>query len=428
MKIDLEHLDGHNKKLLIEVPSDSVSTEFESYFRSLQKQVELKGFRKGKAPIDLVKKLYADSATSRVLQNIIENKLRDALREHELNPANVPQVNVESYIVGGSFKFSATFEAMPQVTVNDYSGLKLNKKESVVEAKEIDATLENVQKQLSTFEDLPPETAAVVGQTVVIDYEGSEAGSPVPEASDKDATFELGSGVLTPEFEKNIVGMKVGDSKNFSVKFPSSETPETATRVSGKTIDFSVTVRGLKNRILPAIDDEMAKKIGPFENLGVLRSRIEEDLKKTKENQNRRDLQDQAVRWLLENNNVDVPQSLINMQMEQLAIDSGMQLSQMGLGEKEIEERLKSWGPDMMDRAKKQVQTSMLLGAIARKENIQAGEPEVREEIARMALRERKSPQEVFDTLKEKGHLTALVRQITELKALDWLVTRSLGA
>ena len=258
-----------------------------------------------------------------------------------------------------------------------------------------------------------------------IDFDASEVGQAFPAASDKDVFVQIGNNELVPEFEKNIHGMKVGEVKTFTVTFPKAEKEEDALPVSGKTLDFTCTLKGLRTKILPEVNDAMAQRLGPFESLAALKTRIAEDLKNQKLEQARRENQEKAVDWLIKENPVDAPETLVNSQMEQLAIDAGMQLSKMGLNEAAIEERLKGWGGEMSERAVRQVKASMLLSAVAKKESIQVSDDELRQEIAKIASQSQRKPKDVWEDLQKRGLVLGLVGQIRELKALDWIIANA---
>ncbi|MBS1985721.1 MAG: trigger factor [Bdellovibrionales bacterium] len=425
MKVDIENLQGHFKKVTIEMPADRVAKHADEYYKRLQKDVELKGFRKGKAPLDMVRSLYADSAQQRIARELVELGFRDAVAQHSLAPVNTPDINVETFSELSGLKFTATFENTPPVILKNYTSFKAEKKEAVVPDADIEKTIQSIQSQMSSLEDMPADTVVGTHDVVQMDYEGSEAGKPVLEATDKNALFELGAGYLAPDFEKNVVGLKAGDTKNFSVKFPEAKTEEEQTPVAGKTIDFSIKVLGVKKKILPELNDAFAAKVGPFKSLTELKARIAEDMKREQEQKLRREQLDKAVEWLIQENPVEAPETMIAGQMEQLAVDAGMQLQRMGLDEKAIEERLKGWGDQMTERATKQVKASLLLSSIAEKENIKASDDDVRNEISKMAMQARKSPKDVWEDLQKKGLVYGLVRQITELKALDFVVDKA---
>lgn len=425
MKVEIENLNGHFKQLTIEIPAETVAAHSDEHFKKIQKDVELKGFRKGKAPLNMVREMYGDSAKQRIARELVERHFQQAVQSHSFSPVNAPEINVEAFSELSGLKFTAKFENTPPVELKKYLGFKKDKLDATVNADDIKKTLDSIRAQMATYETLPEGTGVEKGQFIELDYEASEAGAPVEAASEKNAFFEIGNGTLTADFEKNVMGMKAGDSKNFTVKFPVATTPEETTPVSGKTLDFSVKVHAVKKRILPDLSDEMAQKIGPFETLAALTTRIEEDMKKEKEQKYRREQLEKIVTWLISENPVDAPETMVSQQMEQLAIEAGMQLQQMGLDEKAIEERLKTWGNEMTERAHRQVKASLLLSNIAKQENIKASDDDIRQEITRISVQSRKSPKEVFEELQERGMLLGLVRQLTELKALDFVLEKA---
>jgi trigger factor len=428
MKVEIENLEGHKKKIIIEIPADHVDQHFEGYYKDVQKSVELKGFRKGKAPMPLVKQLYRDSAAPRIMQSIVEDHLWAAMRDHSLNPITMPQVDADVLKENLPFKFSATFENTPPVEIKDYKSKKVQEKPIEVTDQEIEKTIENIRSQLAVLKDLPEGTEAELGQVVVLDFEATEAGAPVPEATEKDAQLELGNKTLTPEFEQNVLGMKKGETKSFTVKFPNPEKDEDRTPVSGRTLDFSVNLKSLQSKILPELNDEFAKRLGPFESFAKLKERIVADIKSEKTNRIRSELTEEMAAWLLEKNPVEAPEVLVSQQLEQLAMDSGMQLGQMGLDQTAIEARLKEWAPSMEEKAKKQVRLSLLLSAIAKTESIKATEDDLRQEITRIAMQTKRAPKDVLEDFQKRGVIAGLARQVTEMKTLKWIVDEALKA
>jgi len=425
IKTEIEHLDGHVKKVTVEVPAENVILELTQYFRAVQREVELNGFRKGKAPLDVIKKMYSSSATGRVTQEIVQKTLGQALKEHSLNPITMPDIDAAVLIENAPFKYTATFEVSPPVDLKNYTGLTLKKEDTTISDEEITKTMESIRAQVAQYQDLPEGTVAEKGTFVQLEYEGSEAGEILNEASDKNGFFELGAAALAPDFENNLLGMKAGEEKAFTINFPLPEEGKEPAPVAGKTIDFIAKITALKSRVLPELNDELAKKLGPFNGIEDLKTRIIEDLRREKTQKYQRELQEKAIDFLIEENPVEAPQTLVNRQMEQLAVDAGMQLSQMGLDEKTIEERLKGWGDDMLQRATRQIKVSLLLSAIASKENIQANDEDLRQEITRIAAQAQKSPKDVLEDFKNRDLIGGLVRQVTEMKALDWVVQKA---
>jgi len=427
MKIEIENLQGHFKKLNIEVPAEKVAAKINDVYRAIQRNAELKGFRKGKAPIDVIKKAYAGNAESQIIREIVEEAFGHAIREHQLTPVSTPQVDVETLLENLPFKFTLTFENQPPVDLKEYATFKTEKPKFEASSEDLTKALDGIRTQLATFDDVAPGTTVTKGHFVQLDYSAEEAGKAVPEATEQDAFLETGTGQLPTDFETNVIGMKAGDVKTFTVKLPTPDKEEERTPLSGRTLDFTVTLKGVRTKTMPALDDDFAKKVGPFDGIAALKTRVSEDITRQKELQWQREAQEKAVTYLLERNPVDAPETMINSQLEQLAVDAGMQLSQMGLDEKAIGERLQGWGNEMQERATRMVKASLLLGAIAKKENIQAADDDVRQEVLRIAAQSRRKPQEVVEDLQKKGLMGGLIRQVTELKALDWILGKATG-
>jgi len=426
MKTELENLQGHFKKVSIEVPSDVVAAAIENHYKELQKSANLKGFRKGKAPLELVKKLYGESSMSTVAQNLVESVLPQALTEHKLNPINMPQIEVQSFKAGEPFKFSAHFENTPPVELKGYKNFKAEKTDSAVSEDDLTKALENIRGYFATTKDAFEGAEAGKGKIVKITYKASEAGKDLPEASDADVQLEIGNGSVPEAFEKNVIGMTAGQTKEFTVKFPPADSDDLAAPLAGRTIDFVATVHAIQTKELPELNDELAKKLGAA-SVDDLKTRVKSDIENQKKTAFRNQMQEKAVKYIIDENPVDVPETMLNAQMEQLAVDAGMQLQQSGLAEAQIEERLKSWADEMQTRATAQVKASLLLSAIAREEKIQATQDDIRNEIMRIAQTTRQAPQEVLKNLEERRLMGGLIRQVTELKALDWVVSQALG-
>ncbi len=426
MKIDVENLNGHYKKLSVEVPSEIVLGRLESHFREIQKEITLKGFRKGKAPIDMVKAAYGASETPRATQKIIEEYLRKALEEKALNPVASPEVNISTFIENAPLKFTATFENMPTIELSDYQSFTPVVKSMEISNDEIENSLKNVQRQMTKLEKAEADAALAEGLVAKCDYTGTEAGAPLPEATAIGAFVEPGAKQFVAGFEENAIGLKAGDKKTFEVKFPNPDSEEAAAvgHLAGKTVTFELTVHEIFKKVVPELSDDLAKQAGPFKDLAELKDRVKTEIELQKKEAEKRENQEKAVDFLIEKNPIDTPETMINQQVQNLAIEAGMQLQQMGLDEKAIEERLKEWSDEMTSRANKQVRASLILGAIAKKESLKVEDEDIRAELTRMANNMRKNPQDIVKDMQERNLIPGFVRQVLELKTLDWLISK----
>lgn len=425
MKIEIENLDGHFKKLHVEIPPDVVAQYVEREFEAIREQAELKGFRKGKAPLKVIKEMYGSLAGDRAAREIVESKLREALKEKSLLPVSMPQIDLKPIKENEPFKFSAHFENEPPVELKSYDSFEVEAESAEVDPAEVEKVVENLLSQGAEYvPDLMAERVAK-GHIVEIDYDANEGGTPFAEASDKGALFELGAGTLFQQFEENLMGMTVGEQRVFSVSFPMPENESERVPVSGKTLEFAVRLNAIKKKQLPERNDEWAKKFGATDLAGLL-SKIGEEQVKEKKRATRTRNREKVVETLLAKNPVEAAATMVDNQVRELAMEAGMNLSRRGMPQDQMEAKLKEWAPEIQQRATQQVKASMLLSAIATKENIQATDEDFRQELARMAAQSGRQATEVLKDLRERNLIGGLLRQIAEVKALDWLVERAL--
>jgi trigger factor len=425
MKVEIENLNGNFKKLVVEVPADIVDTQIDKHLKTIQRDVALKGFRKGKAPLDLVRDVYAESEAPRITRQIVEESLNKAIVENAFSPVASPDVDVSPVKKGNPLKFTATFEHLPPVELKNYTGFKASKPAFETDATELADALKNIQRQMTRLAKADEGAALETNMVLQADYEAMEAGKKVDEASQENAFIEPGSGQLFAEFEDKVTGMKAGDEKSFTVKFPAKTPAGEAHPFAGRSFDFTVKAKTVFKKDAPALDDALAAKAGPFKTLSELETRLKGEIARQKEDQWKRETQEKIIEWLIEKNPLDAPETLVNQQIQNLAIEAGMQLQQMGLDQTAIEERLKEWGEEMTTRGVSQVKASLLLSAVARQEKIQVTDEDIRKEIGRMATQMRRDPQEIVKNLQDKNMIPGFMRQVQELKALEWILEKS---
>lgn len=428
MKIEVENLKGQFKKLAIEVPAEDVSRKVETHFKGIQKEAALKGFRKGKVPLNMLRETYGPQEMPRIAQDIVNEYFNKAVVEEKLSPVANPQINVEGAILEGApFKFTAEFEHLPEIELKDYEGFKATKPEFKVEEKEIEDTLTSIRERMAKLNKLD-ETPIAAGHVVKLDYVGEEAGKKLDTASQDGAMVEIGNGQLVAGFEEAVTGLKAGDEKAFDVTFPEKqEGSDDPHPLGGKTIHFKTKILEVYSKTLPEVNDEFASRAGPFKTVDELKDGIKQEVASQKEQQFRKETQEKAIEWLIEKNPLTAPETLINQQIQNLAIEAGMQLQNMGLAQDQIEGRLKEWEKDMTTRAENQVKASLLLSAIARKREIQVGDEDIRRELSRMATQMRKDPQEIVKDMQEKDMIPGFMRQVQEMMALDWLLDNAMS-
>lgn len=428
MKTSVENLKGHHKKLTVEIPKELVTQSINDYLEKVRKNAEINGFRKGKAPLYIIKEKYKDSVMSDVTREIVENNLRAALLEEKLNPAHMPKIESPVLLEGMDFSFSALFENIPPVKLTKYTDVKLTKLEAAVSDEALNKTLENLQNNFAKYLDLPEDEACKVGHFVTFDCEASSAGAPIEAVTKSAVSLELGKDLYDTRISDSLVGMKKGSAKNVQIKYPDKADDKSPfhPELTGKTVDYTLTLSNLRKKEIDPLDDSFAKKLG-LESFDKLKEIVTEDMKKQIENSHRQQYREQVAEYLLKNNPVESPETMINEQIQQLIWDAGMQLSRMGLDQESAQKKLKEDEDHFKERATMQVKTSLLLSEIAKTEKIQASQDDVRKEIVNIAHQSGKKPEEVAKDLNEKGMISGLYQQIGETKALDWLVDKALS-
>ena len=412
----------------MKIPKEVVNQSITEYLQRVRKSAEINGFRKGKAPLNIIKEKYKDTVMSEVTREIVENNLRQALVEEKLNPAHMPKIESPVLLENVDFSFSALFENIPPVELKKYKDIKLEKLPADVNEEALTKTLDNLQNNFAKYLDLPPEETCAKGHLVTFDCEASSAGAPLERASAKALSLELGKDLYDARITDALIGMKKTDSKNIQVKYPNKADDKNPfpPELIGKTVDYKLTVSSLRKKELETLDDSFAKKLG-LENLDKLKDVIKEDLKKQQENNNFQQYREQVAEYLLKNNKVESPETMVNEQIQQLIWDAGMRLSRMGVDEETAKQKLKEDEQHFKERATMQVKTSLILSEISKTEKIQAKQEDIHKEIVNIARQNGKKPEDVAKELSEKGMISVLYQQISETKALDWLVDKALS-
>lgn len=284
MKSTVEKLSPLERKLNIEVPAVIVASSFDIAFRNLQKQAHIKGFRPGKAPIATIKAAYGARVAQDVVQELVQKHYAKALQEHKLNPINYPEFEFDAPTEDKEFSFSANFEVRPEVALNKYEGLEVIREKFLVEEKQIDEVINNIRTARAALVDVLEDRAALVGDTALVDFEGFVDGKPLENGTGTDHQLELGAKQFIEGFEEGVVGMKVGGQTTLKLKFPD---PYHAAELAGKPVEFKVTLKVLKKKSLPEVNDEfVAAVMGDTSNTAKhtvegLRKTIQEDIEQS---------------------------------------------------------------------------------------------------------------------------------------------------
>ena len=422
MKSSLESPSSLGRKLNIEVPAAEVQAAFERALRAVQKNVTIKGFRKGKAPLSTIRNLYGERLKQDVIQDIIQTNYANALAEHSLDPICLPTIEFDPLEENKDFTFTAEFEVRPEVNLRLVEGLRVLKEKLVVTDEMVDNTIEEIRKSRAETVPVIEDRAAQNGDIAVIDFKGFMDGREVENGAAENFSLELGSKSFIPGFEDGIVGMKPGTSKTLNLTFPENYH---VADLAGKPVEFQVTLKELKTKRLPKLDDEFAKSLGPFETLAALRDTIRKDFEKREEKRIQDDLKNRVMRILVDRNPVEVPKSLLGEQKKALIDDFEKRMQQQGMSQEQFEEYKSKWDADFEQTASYMIQSSFLIDKLAEEHNLRATPTDIDLKLNEYAESMGIELKQIQEFYKDRDRRARLAYQITEEKVLDYVISKA---
>lgn len=418
MKSNVEKVSNLSRKLNIEVPATAVQTAFQKIFNGIQKDVTIKGFRKGKAPLTTIKSLYGDRVKQDVVQDLIQKHYAMALDEHKLEPISYPEFEFADPSENKDFSFSAAFDVRPEINLKKYEGLEVEKEKYEFDPKKVDQVLENIRASRATFETVSEARAAKMGDVAVIDFEGFMGGAPLENGSGKNHHLELGAKQFIDGFEDGIVGMKAGESKTISLKFPD---PYHSAELAGKPVEFKVTLNEIKAKVLPELTEEFLATLGGPKDLASLKKSIEDDLAQTEQKRIDDAFKNRLLKNLVKENPVEVPPSLLKEQKASLVEDFKKRMAEQGMGENDFASYVEKWDSDFAKTAAEMIQSSFLVDAIAKKHDLFCKKEDLDAKFAEYTAQTGIEEQRIREFYGRPEQASRLTYMITEEKVIAFL-------
>ncbi|HLO27378.1 MAG TPA: trigger factor, partial [Geobacteraceae bacterium] len=315
MQIKVESISAVKKKLNFEIPAERVTTEFDKVYEEIRKKAAIKGFRKGKVPRTLIEKHYGEVMEQDVVKNIVNDTYFKAIVDEKIFPVSYPVIENEELKKGETFRYSALVEVLPEIHVKDYDGLEVRKEQIRIDEEVVSNRLKEMQESLAQLKPVDDTHLAGKGDFVTFDFEGFMDGVPFENGKGADYQLELGSGKFIPGFEEQLVGMKASDEGEIKVTFPADYGKS---EFAGKDAIFKILVKDIKVKELPAIDDDFARQFGDFETVEQLQAHLKDMHEKQEKDRIDSDLREGIVKALIEKNPIEVPESLIDQQVDQM--------------------------------------------------------------------------------------------------------------
>jgi trigger factor len=402
----------------IEVPWEDVRKEMEDGFGRAQRTARIKGFRPGKVPRNVVKQLFGPQVKQESLSSLVQKGLLAAMTEHDLEPVASPEVTPSPLDEGQPMSFTAKLEIRPRIANLDTEGLEVARPSAEIADADIDREIERLRLENATVAAPEPARPAQKGDLLVIDYEVHLGGARREDMGATDRPVELDGERLLPEFEAGLIGANVGDEKSIEVKF---QDDHGNADLRGQAAEFRVTVKELKERILPAVDDEFAKDCGDFQTLLELRLDIRKRLEESARRRAEGTLRDLVVERLVDKNPIVVPPSMVKEEQQQMVQEFAQFLAMTGQTTTPLSEEMHA---TMSTRAERKVRAALLLGELARRESLSTKPEEIEQRLAEIAARTGKHIAKVrVDYAGERR--AELSAQILQDKLLDYLLSKA---
>ena len=382
MKIDMDEVNAVQRKVRVEIPVETVASEFSRAYRNLGRRVRVKGFRTGKIPRTVLQGIYGEEVKSEVRSHLVEESLGEIIRERGLQIVSRPEIEANDPSEGGIFSFSAVFEIKPEIAVHDYLGVEVEKPRVSITNGQVEEALRRLQEGHARLEPVTDRDIVEKGDFVTLDFDGSIEGRPFEGGKGENYTLEVGAGQALPQFDEAVRGLKVNAPQNVQVNYPDDYPNK---EIAGKTVAFSLVVREIKQKVLPILDDEFAKDHGECASLDELKERIRARLGDELKRYQDEDLKEKIISRLIESHSFAAPPSMVERQarylMERYQSQVVAQTGADAATQPPTEEAKKTFE----GRAIRQVQATLLVERIAQIENIEIADKEVQERIDSVA-------------------------------------------
>lgn len=420
MKVDVENVSPVERKVSIAVPWSDVKRELDLAYRDLAKRARVKGFRAGKVPRKVLEQFYKQAVEGQVVNQLLDDSFKNAVKENDLFPIDSPQVDAFPTLEPDKdLEFTATVQVKPEITVEKFDGLEVEKQVRAVSDAEVDAELDQLREKATVVEPVTDRSDCQKGDLAVIDFFGYVDGETFKGGKGINYTVEVGAGQMIEGFEDHLVGMNIGDEKNFQLNFPKDQGPE---EVQGKDVDWKVDLKELKSKILPELDDDFAQDLGEYDTLDELKESLRENIATREDARSKRQLRDAVMEKLVEANPVDVPPVMVDRQLDYLLQDAGRMAEN---ATDEMKEAIAKLRGELRPRAEKQVAGMLVLEAVARQAEIEVTDQELEGRIAELARENRMQPKQLKIQLKQSDQLDGLRYNMKQDKALDMVLDKA---
>ena len=418
MQVEINRVDECKRKINISIPNNVVSKELSKIYQEINQRANIKGFRKGKVPRKVLEQLYKRDAEVSLLQELVPKACKEVFSENNLKTAGDYLLEKYELKDDGELKLDISVEVIPDISLKNYKGFKIQKKSADVTDEDIDNALKQMQHDIADLKTVESR-GAENGDEMVLDFSGKIDGKLFNGGEGKDFRLILGEKKMVEGFEEKLLGAKIGEKRDVEIIYPQDIQNK---ELAGKKVLFEVLVKDVKERIFPQINDEFAKDLGDYNDLNALKEKIKDDIKNTKEYYNKLEYQKEVIEKILEENQFISPEILIKKEFEFLKKSFASRLSGGKAEDINFGKESEKIEQELLKEAEKRVKESLILEKIAEEEKIVVDENEVDEEIRKRA----ESTNQNFNVLKkafQQNDAYEVIRsKIREEKVLNFLL------
>jgi trigger factor len=409
----LASVEGCKHTLEITVPVEEVDAETGRAVAKVQQRAKLPGFRPGKAPVSIIRQQFAGDIRKQVLESLIPKYLHNRFEAEDLKVVGQPDITDVHLEAGEPLRFTAEFEVVPQVELQDYKGLTVKYQDPEVTDEDVDKRIEELRHSKAEFVNEDPRPLAD-GDFAVLSLESLSAveGPPV---KNEEMTLEVGGGDTLEDFSEHLRGMNPGEEKEFDVSYPEDYGQP---KLAGKTVRFRAQVKGVRRKELPEINDEFAQDLGDYRTVDELREAVRKSLFGQRQFEAQQEAKNQLVDKLVDMHDFPVPETFVD---EQIKNRTGRALAERGVDPKTLKLDWKKLKENQQDKASREVKASMLLSRIAEREAIAPTRDEVDKEVERIARQQREPFAAVRLRFEKDGTLGRIASHIQTDKTLSFL-------
>ena len=419
MKTEFVDVNETRKTVRVEIPSTAVDAEINRIASDYSRKVRIPGFRPGKAPARVIKQRFKDQILHDVAHDLIPRAVDEALRERGVEAVDSPDVRDVNIVEGQPLTFTASFDTVPPFDPGDLSTIAFTRASGAINDEAVQMALQRLRDRGARHE--PVEGRGVDhGDTVTLDLERRDAGG-TPDTHN-DVSVELGAKANPPGFDEQLFGLEVGAQKAFTLHYPADYS---IGELANTDVSYTVTVKGLKRRVLPELDDEFAKDLGEFDTLDALKARVREDLEHEAKHAAERENRSELMKQLASRVPFDVPASMIDREIDRRLEDFARRLIDQNVDPRQAGIDWNAFRESQREVSREAVAAALVLDEVTRREKLDVSDAEAEGEVVKYAERTARTPAAVRAALEKEGGLSRIYAGLRREKSIDFVMARA---